>query len=156
MTFQLLKIKIWPKVMSKKIIAYVLNLFLVYFPYFEKKIKAGLCYIRADCVCEYRPPPIIFWKPEPIFIRPAINIMVAEPVSTAYFISPSHQSVCLCVFLLSLLGNGSVNCISHFIARQRLGNHVRATMNRRSNRRIVDRVCLWVCLCIPLSLLGNN
>jgi hypothetical protein len=35
-------------------------------------------------------------------------IMALEPISTAYFINPSHWSVCLYVYSLSLLGNGSV------------------------------------------------
>jgi hypothetical protein len=60
------------------------------------------------------------------------------------------------VSLLSLLGKGSVKCIPLFIARQRLGKHVPASTNTRNNRIIVGCVCLWVCLCIPLSLLGNN
>jgi hypothetical protein len=76
-------------------------------------------------------------------------IMAPEPISTAYFINLSHQSVCL-------LGNGSVKCIPLFIARQRLGKHITAATNTRNIRRIVGRVCLWVSLCISLSLLGNN
>jgi hypothetical protein len=82
-------------------------------------------------------------------------IMAPEPNSTAYFINPSPQSVSVCVSLLSLLGNGSVKCIPPFIARQRLGKHFPAARNTRSNRRIVGRLCLWVCLC-RLSLLGNK
>jgi hypothetical protein len=46
--------------------------------------------------------------PEPIFMKLGMYIMASEPVSTAYFINPSHQSVSVYVFLLSLLGNGSV------------------------------------------------
>jgi hypothetical protein len=39
-----------------------------------------------------------------------MDIMAPEPISTAYFINPSHQSVCLYVYPpLSLLGNGSVD-----------------------------------------------
>jgi hypothetical protein len=48
------------------------------------------------------------------------------------------------------------NCIPPLIVRQRLGKHVPAATNTRNNRRIVGRVCLWICLCIPMSLLGNN
>jgi hypothetical protein len=45
-----------------------------------------------------------------------------------------------------------------FTARQWPGNHVPAAKNARtpSNRRVVERVCLWVCLCSPLSFLGKN
>jgi hypothetical protein len=42
------------------------------------------------------------------------------------------------------------------IAMQRLGKHVPATTNTRNNKIIVGGVCLWVCLCIPISLLGNS
>jgi hypothetical protein len=38
-------------------------------------------------------------------------VTVLEPVSTAYFINPSHQSACLFVYPVSLLGNGSVNML---------------------------------------------
>jgi hypothetical protein len=38
--------------------------------------------------------------------------MTPEPISTAYFINPSHQSVCLYVHPLSLLGNGSVKNVT--------------------------------------------
>jgi hypothetical protein len=71
------------------------------------------------------------------------------------------------VSLLSLLGNGSVNCIPPFIARQRFYEHVPAETNTCNNGRIVGRVIfyavhalskesLWVCQGIPLSLLGNG
>jgi hypothetical protein len=67
----------------------------------------------------------------------------------------SLPSVCVSVSLLSFLGKGSVNCI-FFVTRQRLGKHVPAATNTRYNRRIVGLVCLWVCLCIPLSLTSNT
>jgi hypothetical protein len=43
----------------------------------------------------------------------------------------SLPSVCVsvCVSLLSLLGNGSVKCLRHFIARQRLDEHIPAATN---------------------------
>jgi hypothetical protein len=65
-------------------------------------------------------------------------------------------SVSLCVLLLLLLGKGLVKCIPPFVARQWLSKHVPTATNTRNNRRTVGCVCLWVCLCIPLSLLGNN
>jgi hypothetical protein len=53
------------------------------------------------------------------------------------------------------------------VARQRLGEHVLEATNTRNNRRIVGLVVfyaarvvwkesLWVCLCIPVSFLGNG
>jgi hypothetical protein len=62
---------------------------------------------------------------------------------------------------------GSVKCIPPFGIRQRFGKHVPAATNTRNNRRIVGRIIfyaahvlskknLWVCLCNPLPLLGNN
>jgi hypothetical protein len=73
--------------------------------------------------------------PEPIYMKLGMYIMALELISTAYFINPSHQSVCLsCVSLLSLLGKGSVNGIPPFGARQRLGEHVPAATNTRNNR----------------------
>jgi hypothetical protein len=71
-------------------------------------------------------------------------IKAPEPISTAYFVNLSYQSVSVCVSLLSLLGNGLVECIPPFISRQRLGKYVLVANNTRNNRRIVGRVCLWV------------
>jgi hypothetical protein len=47
--------------------------------------------------------------PEPIFMKLGTYIMPPDPISTAYFINPSDQSVCLYVYPLSLLDNGWVN-----------------------------------------------
>jgi hypothetical protein len=71
--------------------------------------------------------------------------MAPESISTVYFIYLSHQSVCLYVHLPS-----------PFVARFSLSKHFPASANTCNNRRIVGRVCLWVCLCIPLLSLGNN
>jgi hypothetical protein len=50
------------------------------------------------------------WMPEPIFMKLGMYIMAPEPISSAYFINPSHQSVCLYVYPpLSLLDNSSVD-----------------------------------------------
>jgi hypothetical protein len=68
---------------------------------------------------------------------------------------------------LSLQRNGSFKCIPPFCARQRLGKHVTAATNTCNNRRnvglvifcavrILSKESLWVCLCVPLSLLGNS
>jgi hypothetical protein len=64
--------------------------------------------------------------------------------------------VSVCVPLLSSLGNGWVKHISPFVARQRLGKRVLALTNACKKRRIDGLGCLWVSLCISLSLLGNN
>jgi hypothetical protein len=95
---------------------------------------------------------------------PPINFRM--PISTAYFINPSHQSVSVCVSVLSLQGNGSVKCIPHFRARQRLDKHVSVATNAPNNRTIVGRAIFYavmyyktkVCgsVCVPLSLLGKN
>jgi hypothetical protein len=91
---------------------------------------------------------------EPMFMKLGMYIMTPEPISTAYFITPSHQSVL------------SVCVPPPIAARQRLGKHVRAETNTRNNRtaerfafytvRVVLKKSLWVCMCIPLSLLGND
>jgi hypothetical protein len=49
--------------------------FLAYFP------KVGLCDLHAVCVpVNSPPPPINFWMPEPIFIKPGMYIMPPEPI----------------------------------------------------------------------------
>jgi hypothetical protein len=106
------------------------------------------------CLCVCVSLPINFLMSEQIFMKLGMYIMSPEPVSTAYFINPSHQSVCLYVY-------------PPIVTRQRLGKHVPAAMIIRKNRRIIGRVVfctvrvvlkerLWVCLCINLSLPGNG
>jgi hypothetical protein len=73
-------------------------------------------------------------------------IIELEPISMAYFINPSHQSVCLCVY-------------PPIIAMQRFGKHAPASTNTRNRRnvgrvvfytvRVVSNESLWVRLCIP-------
>jgi hypothetical protein len=111
--------------------------------------KVGLCDLHA--VCE---SPINFWKPEPIFMKFGISWHLRQSQRRTSWIPPI--SLCVCVSLLSLLGKGLVKCISPFIARKRLGKQVPAAKNIRNNRGIVGRAYLWICLCIILSLLGNN
>jgi hypothetical protein len=89
------------------------SLFLSYFPYFEK-IKVVY-------------PPIYFWMPGPIFMKIGMYIMAPEPISVAYFIHPSHLSVCLYLY-------------APIVARQRLGKNVTAAKNTRNSRGIVGRV----------------
>jgi hypothetical protein len=81
----------------------------------------------------------------------------------------SLPSVCVsvCVSLLSLQGNGTVNCIPLIAARQRLSKHIPAARNTCNSTRNVGRVILyavrilskespWIRLCVPLSQLSNN
>jgi hypothetical protein len=79
-------------------------------------------------------------------------IMTSKPISTAYFINRSHQSVCLYMY-------------PHIVARKRLDKNLTATTNTRNNRRVVDALfSMWSVsyqrrvhsLCIPLSFLGEN
>jgi hypothetical protein len=56
-----------------------------------------------------------------------IYVVAPEPISTTYFVNPSHQSVCLYVY-------------SSIVAGQRLGKTVTAATNIHNNRRIVGRV----------------
>jgi hypothetical protein len=48
-------------------------------------------------VCVYV-PHIKFWMPELIFMKLGMYAMAPEPILTAYFINPAHQSVCLYVY----------------------------------------------------------
>jgi hypothetical protein len=77
-------------------------------------MKVGLRDHHAVGVSLY--PFINFWMPEPIFMKLGMYIMAPEPISTAYFINPSHQSVCLYVYPL-------------IVARQRLGKNITAETN---------------------------
>jgi hypothetical protein len=97
-----------------------------------------------------------------------------EPIFMKHLNGVLHTSLPLIcgsvwVTLPSFLGEGSVKCITPFVARQRLskvyplfvgrqrlGKHAPAATITSNNSRIVGSVCLRVCLCIPLSLLGNN
>jgi hypothetical protein len=46
--------------------------------------------------------------------------------------------------------------IPPIIARQQLSKHVPTVANRERNRGNVERVCQWLCLCVPLTLSSNN
>jgi hypothetical protein len=122
----------------------LVNLFkkfvLARFPYFgkkERRLMRPLC-----CLCVRKTPSITFWMSQSIFMKLGdMYIMAPELISTAYFINPSRQTVCLCILT--------------FIARQRLGKHHPMPTNIRKINELLD-ACLWICMCIPLSLLGNN
>jgi hypothetical protein len=68
----------------------------------------------ACCLCIL---PINFWMAEPVFMKLGMYMMAPEVIWAAYFIIPSHQSVCLYVYP------------PHIVARQRLGKNVTAGTN---------------------------
>jgi hypothetical protein len=72
------------------------------------------------CVCVFVYPSINFWMPEPIFMKLGMYIMAPGPNSTVYSIIFSHQSVCLYVYSLSLLGNGLVKIPLSFLGNSSL------------------------------------
>jgi hypothetical protein len=117
-------------------------------------MKVSLCDLYAVCICNSS--PLNFLMPEPVFMQLGTYVMAPEPIPVAYFINTSHQSLCLCVSLLSLVSKGSIKRIPPFIAKQRLGKHIPAAKYTRNNRKIVGCVWLCICLCVPLLLLGNN
>jgi hypothetical protein len=90
-------------------------MFLACFTHFEK-INVGLWDHLAVHVSVCVFPLINFWMPEPIFMELGMHVMAREPISTAYFMNPSHQSVCLYVYPL-------------IVARQRLGKNVTRATN---------------------------
>jgi hypothetical protein len=53
---------------------------------------------------------------DPIIMKLGMHIMAPGPISTAYFINPSHQSVCLYVYL-------------PIVAGQQFGKNVTAATN---------------------------
>jgi hypothetical protein len=138
---------------------------LACFPYFEK-IKVGLWDHCAVCLSVYH-PLINFQMTEPIFMKLGVYIMATEPISTAYFTNPFHQSVCLHVYpsyhcktraqssvsLHSLLGNSSVNTFPwqriHTMIEELFGTHFLCSP-------CLIKEGLWVCLYMPLLLLRNN
>jgi hypothetical protein len=75
------------------------------------------------CVCI---PPINFKMPEPIFMKLGMCIMAPEPISTAYFINPSQQSVYMCI-----------------VTGQRLCKQVPEAKNVHDSRRIVEGVVIY-------------
>jgi hypothetical protein len=60
--------------------------------------KVGICDLHAVCEFVNQPHPINFRMLEPIFMKLGMYITAPEPISTAYFINPSHHSVCLYVY----------------------------------------------------------
>jgi hypothetical protein len=69
--------------------------------------------ISPYCLCVCVSPVINFWMPEPVFLKFSMYVITPEPISTAYFINPSHESGCLYVY-------------PHTVTKQRLGKNVTA------------------------------
>jgi hypothetical protein len=69
-------------------------------------MQARVISIFYTCLCI---PPTNCWMHGPIFMKPGMRIMATDPISTTYFINPSHHTVCM--------------SISPVSARQRLGKH---------------------------------
>jgi hypothetical protein len=88
------------------------------------KMKVGSWDFHALCL-SVNSPPINFWMHEQIFTKLAMYIMATQPISMAYFINPSHQSVCVCVLFLSLLGKGFV----HMFPRQRIQTTIKELLD---------------------------
>jgi hypothetical protein len=127
---------------------------LAYFPYFVK-IKVSLWNHLAVCVHLYKYPPHKYlnaWTN--IYETYYVYIMAPEPILTAYFNNHFHQSVCLYVYPLSLLGNGSVNIFPRIINTRNSRRTVRRVVSYAAF--VVSKEILWACLCIPLPLLGNG
>jgi hypothetical protein len=72
-----------------------IGILLTYFHYSDEN-TADLGDHRVLCVSVY--PTLI-------------HLLMPEPISTAFFINPSHQPGCLYVYPLLLLGNGSVKTL---------------------------------------------
>jgi hypothetical protein len=71
------------------------------------------------------PPPVNFWVPQPIFMKISVYIMAPEPIPMAYFINPSHRSMCLHVYL-------------PIAAKQRLGKNVTAATNTHAIEELLN------------------
>jgi hypothetical protein len=67
-------------------------------------------------VCLSIPAATLECLNQPVFVKLGVYIMPPEPISTAYLINPSHQSV----------------CISPIVARQQLGKNFTAATNTRA------------------------
>jgi hypothetical protein len=88
----------------------------------------------AVCLCI--PPPHQLLNAQPVFMKLGMLIMTPEHISAAYFVKPSHQSVCPNVYPAIVarqrLGNNPV------FARQRLGKNVTAATNTHATVELLD------------------
>jgi hypothetical protein len=112
-------------------------------------MKVGLCNLHAVCVCI----PLSRF----VCLNQSFWNSICTSCTWAHFNGLRHTSLpSVSVPVLSFLGKGSVNYISPFIARQRVGKHIPATKITRNNRRIAGPcVCGSVCVS-SMSLLRKN
>jgi hypothetical protein len=98
------------------------------------------------CLCN---PPINFWTLKPIFIKPGIYICI---YNDTWAINPSQKSVCLYVYVARQMLCKKCHCSNEYTCNNKriVGRDVFYAA------RVISKENLWVCLCIPLSLLGNN
>jgi hypothetical protein len=135
-----------------------IELFLAYVP------KVGLCDLTLSCPW-VRVSPIITFE--------SLNQFLWNLVRISWQLSPSQRllhkfltSFCVSVrgSFLSLKGNGSVDCIPSFGARQRLGKRVPIAMNISNNRELLNAsVSMWsmfyemrVCECGFVDIWRDN
>jgi hypothetical protein len=70
-------------------------------------------------------------------------IMASEPMTTSYFINPSHQSVCLYVYPTIVAGQ-RIDKNSPIVARQRLGKIVTmATNTHATTEELMAASSVW-------------
>jgi hypothetical protein len=64
----------------------------------------------------------------PVFMKLGMYIIAPEHISTAYFINPSHQSVCLYVYP-PIVARLQLGKNTHIVSRQQLSKNVTAATN---------------------------
>jgi hypothetical protein len=78
-----------------------------------------------------------------------VYITATEPISTMYFINPFHQFVCLYVYVSIV--------VRHRYRGNEYKQRIQATIEELLDAvRALSKESLWVSLCTPLTLLGNN
>jgi hypothetical protein len=65
------------------------------------KIKIGIWDHAVHVSVNYS-VPINFWMPEPICRKLGMYIVAPEPISTTFFINPSHRSVSVFIYFIFL------------------------------------------------------
>jgi hypothetical protein len=119
-----------------------------HFPYYVSSLLPCAKLMPSPSCVSMNPLHITFRMSEPIFMKLRMCVMAPEPISPI--------SLCVCVSLLSLQGNGSVKCIPPFGARQRLGKHVQQQQIYATREelmaapffaiRALSKDSLWVCV----------
>jgi hypothetical protein len=99
-------------------------------------------YPCCPCVC-VSPPPLTFECLNQS-MKLGVCIMAPEPISVAYFLNPSHQSVCLYVYP-PVIARQWLSKNPPIIARERLGKNVTAAVNTHATiEELLDvSFCMW-------------